>query len=317
MMCQRLVLGVDVGGTRTKVGLLSMPDAHLLALGSRPTVLDSLDGLLGDLDRALRILCVQAGVDRATVLGAGIGLPGCVLGDDLSLLWPSMRFMEGDHFRPAAEARLGLPVRMDNDARLVALGEAVVGAGRKARRLLSLTLGTGIGVGMVVDGALQEKTAISHMAGHILIHPGTHSCYCGLSGCLESLVSGPALVERYTSLCASPPDGPAIAAEAERILDAAAAGHEVAGRAVQGMLDDLALGLSVYINLYAPDVIVLGGGLARGLRRYLPAMRKGLVTRPFAGYKVSLRISRLGERAGIYGAASLWDAASLRQASAQ
>jgi glucokinase len=191
-----LVLGVDIGGTRTKLGLVGMPEARILAVVSRPTVLSSLDELLGGLDRALNELCRQSGVDRNNVAAAGIGLPGCVLGDQVSLLWPSMGFMEGSGFRPAAEARLGLPVRMDNDARLIALAEAVVGAGGKARRLLSLTLGTGIGIGLVVDGALQEKTAINHMAGHILIHPGARSCYCRLSGCLESLVSGPALVSR-------------------------------------------------------------------------------------------------------------------------
>jgi glucokinase len=90
------------------------------------------------------------------------------------------------------------------------------------------------------------------------------------------------------------------------VLEAAATGHAAAATAVQQMVDDLALGLCVYINLYAPDTIVLGGGLAHGLRRYLPALRRGLVTSPFAGYQVALRVSRLGERAGVYGAASLW-----------
>jgi glucokinase len=306
-----LVLGVDIGGTRTKVGLLAMPEARILVLANRPTVLRGMDELLEDLDDALWALCHKAGADRAAVVAAGIGLPGCVLGDEVSLLWPSMRFLEGNGFRPAAQARLGLPVRMDNDARLIALAEAVVGAGGRARRLLSLTLGTGIGVGLVVDGALQEKSAINHMAGHILIHPGTHPCYCGLSGCLESLVSGPALVERYSALQAGQlgslqPETLVVPVAVRAILDAAASGHAVATRAVQEMLDDLALGLSVYVNLYAPDMIVLGGGLARGLRRYLFVLRRGLLTHPFAGYRVALHLSRLGERAGIHGAASLW-----------
>jgi len=301
-----LVLGIDIGGTRTKAGLLAMPQARLLTLTTRPTVLSGMDDLLADLDNALEILCREAEVDRGRVAAVGIGLPGCVLGDDVSLLWPAQRFMEGAHLRPAVEARLGLPARMDNDARLIALAEAVVGVGRGARRLLSLTLGTGIGIALVVAGALQEDSAVNHMAGHILIRPGQKPCYCGLSGCLESLVSGPAIVERYGALEVVSCGGPAAPAEARAILAAAAAGDFVAEAAVRAVLKDLALGLSVYINLYAPDVIVLGGGVGRALKRYVPAIRKGMVTRPFAGYRVALRISRLGERAGVYGAASLW-----------
>jgi len=252
-------------------------------------------------------LCASAEMDESEIAAVGVGIPGFVQGEFISLVWEFLDFMEGSHFRKGIEESLGKPVRTDNDARTVALGEFYYGGHNQPERLLSLTLGTGVGFGFIVDGALQEKSSINHLAGHILIRPGETECYCGLSGCLESLVNAPRLVSTFKELQETAPETPYNYSEdAQGVLQAAINQHPAAMQAAQQMIDDLILGLNVYINLYAPDIFVLGGGLSKGLSPYLETIQQGLVASPFEGYQAEIRLSELGENAGLLGAASLW-----------
>jgi glucokinase len=210
---------------------------------------------------------------------------------------------------------------MDNDGRAVAMGEAYFGGhtpagmGRSAggtcqpRRLLSLTLGSGVGVALVVDGRLLEKSSIGHLAGHIPIRLGGGPCFCGFSGCLESLVSASGLICNFANFNQGKPVDETVGLDARRIFELAKNGHPAATRAVTQLLDDLSVGLNAYIFLYGPDVIVLGGGLANSLAPWLPAIRQGVFAHPYDGYQVMVNLSSLGEQAGLYGAASLWETA--------
>ena len=302
-----LVLSIDIGGTRTKYGLVDLTGGKIKASVVRSTVTSGLTDLIGGVADTLDELCTGAKIPRSAVQAVGVGIPGFVDGDHVSLVWHTLSFLEGNHLRRNFEGRLGLPTRYDNDARLVALGETHYGKHGHARRLLSLTLGTGVGFGFVVDGQLQEKCSANHLAGHILIRPAARSCFCGLSGCLESLVNASALVEGYTSLCQAHPQADcSFPLDAKRILAAVPDGNPLAQQAVQAWLADLCTGLSVYINLYAPDVIVLGGGLSRGLKPFSASIHQGIVTKPYDNYRVRVKISHLGEHAGILGAASLF-----------
>jgi len=166
--------------------------------------------------------------------------------------------------------------------------------------------GTGVGFSLVVDGALTEKSPLNHLAGHILIRDGAQTCYCGLSGCLESLVSAQALVESFHALLAEKQDTrPEPAADAQAVFAAAGAGHPTAALAVHNLVRDLTLGLNVYIHLFAPETIILGGGMAKALTPHLPQIRAELFALPYTGYEVRLTISQLGEKAGVFGAAAL------------
>ncbi len=246
-------------------------------------------------------------------------MPGYVDGDQVSLVWESIAFIEGTALRPALEEELGFPIRMDNDGRAVAMGEAYFGghtpsllghpAGRACQppRLLSLTLGTGVGVALVVDGRLLEKSSIGHLAGHIPIRPGGGPCFCGFSGCLESLVGGPGLVRNFTHFSQEKPGGGQALPDAREIFELARQGHPAATQAVTRLVDDLIVGLNAYIFLYGPDVIVLGGGLSNSLGPWLPVIRQGVFAHPFNGYQVQVNLSSLGEQAGLYGAAALWE----------
>jgi glucokinase len=315
-----LVFCMDIGGTRTKYGLVNLANRAIAAQIVLPTETSGPAEFIQAAELAVIALCQQAGVPRLDIMAGGAGIPGYTDGDFISLVWEALAFMEGKAFRPSLEAGLGFPILLDNDARVVAMGEAHFGGhsplwerparepNAKPHRLLSLTLGTGLGVAMVIDGKLQEQSSISHMAGHFPIRPGASPCFCGFSGCLESLVGEPALIRNYRNAARPTSEAkelPQMGARAIFLM--AADGSAPAIQAVRQVCDDLVVGLNAYIYLYGPDVIVLGGGVAQGLRDWLPLIREGLFAKPYSDYQVQVVVSTLGEQAGLYGAASLWD----------
>jgi predicted NBD/HSP70 family sugar kinase len=309
----RLVFGMDIGGTRTKYGLIDLISHRIVAQMTTPTETGGQTAFVKAAGKVAGELSRRIGLRIGEISAGGVCVPGYVDGDQVSLVWESISFLEGITLRASLQEELGFPVRMDNDGRTAAMGEAYFGGhfsvsvvGRP-RRLLSLTLGTGVGVALVVDGRLLEKSSINHLAGHIPIRLGGGSCFCGFSGCLESLVAGSALVRNFARFSQEQEGSQQPGIDACRIFELAAGDQPAAVQAVRLLIDDLVVGLNAYIYLYGPDVIVLGGGVANGLGTWLPLIRQGLFACPFEGYQVKVNLSSLGEQAGLYGAASLWE----------
>lgn len=279
-MGERLAVGVDVGGTRIKSAVVDLDSGHVRAEAVVGTDTSSRAAFIQQLREQVVSLGRSAGVD---VLGVGVGLPGCVRGNEVSALWPSLQFLEGIDARHILEEALALPTWLENDARVAALGEAHFGH-HGSSRLLSLTLGTGLGVAMAIDGDLQERDSSTHLAGHIPVRTGARTCdFCGISGCLEALVSAQAL-GADPSVSLRDPRSPT----SER------------------WMDDLGAGINAYVNVYAPDTIVIGGGISRSItHEHLASIQARIISLPFRGYSLTLRTSRLAERAGTLGAAAL------------
>jgi len=312
-MNSRLVFGMDIGGTRTKYGLIDLISHRIVAQLTTPTETGGQTAFVKAAGKVAGELSRRIGLRIGEISAGGVCVPGYVDGDQVSLVWESLSFLEGITLRASLQEELGFPVRMDNDGRTAAMGEAYFGGhfsvsvvGRP-RRLLSLTLGTGVGVALVVDGQLLEKSSINHLAGHIPIRLGGGPCFCGFSGCLESLVAGPALVRNFARFSQEQEGSQQPGMDACRIFELAGEDQPAAVQAVRLLIDDLVVGLNAYIYLYGPDVIVLGGGVANGLGAWLPLIRQGLFAYPFEGYQVKVNLSSLGEQAGLYGAASLWE----------
>ncbi len=238
------------------------------------------------------------------VRACGVGLPGFV-GPRISAMWQPLSFLEGDHFLPALERALQMPIRADNDARAVALGEANFGPYGGAQRLLSLTLGSGLGFGFVVQGRLQEPTSINHLAGHIPVRTIAEKCYCGFSGCLEMLVSASGLMRSYREAFAAAAEAKGGAATAEEVFEAARSEMPAAVHAVRQWLVDVSAGLNAYIYLFGPDTIILGGGLSKSVDPWMQELDSLLFALPYEGYTVELKKSCLQESAGVLGAAAL------------
>lgn len=304
----KYAIGVDVGGTRTKTGLVDISDGVVVGAEITPTIRDGSDQFLDALESTCKRLLAKAGIDTGQLAGVGIGVPGFVDQGIVDSVWDFMPFMEDYPLAQLVEERLSVPCRVDNDARIVALGEARYGAAIAGRRSITLTLGTGLGFAMVIDGALSQTAPVDHMAGHIKIRNTAARCYCGQTGCLEMLVAAPGLVGAMNSTIEQ--KGTVSAEDtgawtAEKIFAAAVRGHIPASEVVEQFLNDLATGINNFIFLFAPDIIVLGGGLAMGLEPYLSRLESKIFAAPYKSYRVELVPAILMEHGGILGSAAL------------
>ena len=249
-------------------------------------------------------LSAQVGAPRA----AGVSIGSYVFSDGsidgMSSFVPFL--VHGYPLAARVEEAIGLPVRVDNDARLICLAEARDGAGRGYSRVLTLTLGTGIGVGLCEDGRPFGREPFIHLAGHVKVRTGgeypcldVEPCYCGMQGCFESTCSGTSL-QAYVHDCLGSDVSNAEAFErAER-------GDPKAQAVVAWYLGMLASALNQYVYLYCPDIIVIGGGVAKGLARFERELNRMVVAEVYEGQRTMVRITSLKEDSGILGAASLF-----------
>ena len=301
-----MIGAVDIGGTKIAVGMVD-ESGRVLARAECPTAPERglVDGL-GRIMTMLREIAARAGVK---LRGIGVGCTGPV--DPLSGTIGDVEFLpgwEGANLTGELSRTFNVPAAIENDADAAALGETAWGAGRGAPRFIYVTVGTGIGGGLVFDGQLYRGVDGAHPEiGHHVIDPSGPACFCGARGCWESLASGPAMV-RWTR-----ENGPAGIRDPE-ILDArsicaaAERGEPLAQAAVAREGQDLGLGLANLVTLFVPDVIALGGGLMRSRHLFwepiLGTIRStcGLVP----SEKVRLVPAALGPDAALIGAARVW-----------
>jgi glucokinase len=199
-------------------------------------------------------------------------------------------------------------VALENDADASALGEAGWGTGKGKSRLIYVTVGTGIGGGIILDGQLYRGADMAHPEiSHHVIDPSGPLCTCGFRGCWESLATGPAMVEWFKANAAADHRYPADLT-AKQICQLAQQGDALARRAVEHEAHYLGLGLANLINLFVPDVIVLGGSVMKSAALFLDGIRKtirqGCRFVPFE--KTELALASLGEDANLIGAARVW-----------
>ena len=301
-----MIGAVDIGGTKIAVGIVDEQGRVLSRLES-PT--DAKRGFPNALDRIGKMLrqCAQeAGVE---ISGIGIGSTGPVY--PLTGTFGDVDFLPGwdgaNIVRPLGEDFKVL-VALENDADAAALAEASWGAGRSKRRLIYITVGTGIGVALVLDGRLYRGVDDAHPEmGHHVIDPSGPLCSCGFKGCWESLAAGPAMVGWL--LGQVPLDYPHRAnLTAKRICELALEGDKLASRAVERETYYLGLGLANLTTLFAPDSIVLGGNVMKSASLFLEGIRD-IIRRscryvPFE--KTELVLASLGEDANLIGAARVW-----------
>src|SRR5262245_36033559 len=302
-------IGVDLGGTKIEAVAV---DRAGTVLGRRrvATPRDDYGSTLETIARLVRELEVEAG--GGAEARVGVGMPGTLspatgLVKNANSVWLNDQPLAEDLARA-----LPRPLRFANDANCFALSEAVDGAGRGARVVFGVILGTGVGGGVVVDGrVLTGPNAIAGEWGHNPLpwptaqeRPGP-PCYCGRTGCLETFLSGPALARdhaRVTGERASPAE----------IVERAAEGDPRADETLARYEERLARGLAHVVNLLDPEAIVLGGGLSQLPRRY--ARGPALLPRHVFSDAVSTPIlaPRHGDSSGVRGAARLWSLEEVR-----
>ncbi|MGE3067544.1 MAG: ROK family protein [Hyphomicrobiaceae bacterium] len=296
-------IGIDLGGTKI-AGILLGEGNRVIAEARVPApqsdyaaTLDAIAAMVARLDRS----------SAGSVPSVGIGMPGSIAPATGLVQNANSTWLNGRPLKHDLDSRLARPVRLANDANCFALSEAVDGAGQGARSVFGVILGTGCGGGLVHGGRLIDgPRAIGGEWGHNPLpwatgdeHPGP-PCWCGRRGCMEAWVSGPALARDHVAA-----GGAFLAADA--IAAAATAGDAAAAATLARHASRLARGLAHVVNIFDPDVIVLGGGLSQlaHLYRDLPDLMRPHIFA--ASADVVIRSPRWGDAGGVRGAAWLWD----------
>ena len=301
-MADKLVIGVDIGGTRTKYGLVNLAAGTVQNTMVKSTETADDAAFLDQVGSVIDHFQQQAAHSGHVVAGIGIGVPGYVNAQGVvATTYGFLRFMEDYPLQAIIENKYGLPCMLDNDARVVALGEALFGKGKDVERVLTLTLGTGLGLGFVVNGKFAEPLPLAHMGGHIKITDEGAQCYCGKTGCLEALVSSTGIVHLANKNGVFGND-----ISAETVFALAANGYITAQEIVEKITGYLHTGIHNYVNLFAPGMVVLGGGIAKGLLPYLQKIKGASYHAPYPGYSFQLAVSGLQELAGMLGSAALF-----------
>jgi glucokinase len=310
-----LVIGIDLGGTNCRGGLVAADGALVSSRRMTTEVGEGLEPFLQRLVHFCRDLVADATDGGHRVEGVGVGTPGVISSAGLVHVSPNLPVLNGFFLARELENRLGLPVAVVNDANAIAWGEGQSGAGRPFGSFVALTLGTGVGGGLVLDRRLWlGADGAAGEIGHVMVEPDGRLCGCGNRGCLEQYASASGIVLSYRNLVDQEPGadraglvregsnfGAVDVAEAARRGDRAAlASFSEAGRRLGQVLGGVA-------NLLNLDGAVLCGGVSESLDLMRPALEDELAHRAFAIPGVRLRVVRgvLGESAGIVGAAAL------------
>lgn len=294
---QGLVIGVDIGGTKTAIGLASM--AGSLQYEARyPTrrMEDAFECLLKNIHDCL----TQGRAPRESVMGIGVGVAGVV---NLRTGVVSQAPNVGWHrfpLREALERHFGVPVVVENDVNAATVGEHWLGASRSARHSLFIAAGTGIGAGIMIDGKLYRGHSYSAgEIGYAAIAPGGLVAIHGGMGFLESMASGPALVNRVNKK----KNRGAYFNDAREVIRAAEEGDADAAEVVNEAADFLALAVCNAIALLDPEIVVLGGGLLLGCTLIVERIRTTAAR--VLPMEVPIVLSVLQDKAQLYGAIRL------------
>lgn len=310
-------IGVDLGGTNI-VTALARHGHGLLAKSKVPTrVPDGPKAILKRMAQQIRLVAAQSGVPKRSILGVGVGSPGPLDA------WKGVVFktpnLTGWHNVPLTRTlakATGFKVFLDNDANMAALGEHRQGAGKGCTDMVMLTLGTGVGGGVILNGKLLVGVdTTAGELGHFSIDPRGPLCGCGQHGCLEVFASATALARRGRELAASPRakqlrklcEGKLQRISSAMVHQAMRAGDPMARQAWREYIEHLATGVCGYIHVFNPQRVVLGGGVMAAAKDLLPSLRAKVLKQAFPrpARRAKIVAAALGDDAGVWGAAEM------------
>ena len=308
---EHYIFGIDLGGTTAKLGLFT-EEGELTEKWEIPTRTEHRgEYILEDLEAALTQCRERKGIGTRQILGVGLGVPGAVLEDRFVKPCVNLNGWGGD-VADRLSALCGFPVKAVNDANAAALGELWQGGGRGCRNMVFVTLGTGVGGGVIVGGRLLTGVHGSGgEIGHIKIFADDpQPCGCGKRGCLEQYASASGIV-REANLRLERPGRPTALWDFDRItakdvLDCAKAGDALAVEVAQFFADCLGRALATVSCVCDPEIFVLGGGVSKAGQYLIDLLQPAFVRYAFpAAEQTGFRLAELGNDAGIYGAAKL------------
>jgi glucokinase len=303
-----LVFAVDLGGTHLRVALVDDSGKILKQLKQETPRGES----AGCIVNALANAAEQWSDEKQRVVAVSIMVPGAVDSDKAVVVQaPNLPSLVNFNLKAALQERLGWPVFLENDANAAAVGEMWLGAARGCRDVMSVTLGTGVGGGLILDGELWRGShGSAGEIGHTAVDPFSGlKCKCGNTGCLELFASATAIVRMTRESLSSFPESSLKHGEltAERVYDAGRAGDELALAVFKRFGMYLGIGLANIINLIDLQIIVISGGAANGWDLFASEMYRQVEERAFRSISQQIKIARAecGDNAGLLGAARL------------
>jgi glucokinase len=303
------VIAMDIGGTNLRFALVDGAGRFLRRSRTLSRIDLGLDAFCGRLLEGIEEMRQSAAMAGASVMGIGAGVPGLVGRGGGIHASVNMRPLDGFNLQLFLEQQTSLPAECANDANLIALGEFFHGAGRGQRSFVAVTLGTGVGSGLILDGRLWSGVGgFAAEFGHVTVEPEGRPCRCGNRGCLEQYASAGAIVRTAGELLGRRlPEGAAAPLDAEQVARLARQGCEGALTAFEGAGRYLGIALASLFNTLNLEGAVICGGVASSLDLMLSPLISELEKRCFSQMfaDLSIRAGELGDDAGLLGAAAL------------
>ena len=307
-------IGIDLGGTNIAVGVVN--ERHeIVSHTSVPTLAHrSPEAVIADMGHAVQAALDQAGVTAADCASIGVGSPGtCDSDRGVVVRAYNLGWYEVPVCQMLTE-RFGIPARLSNDANCAALAEYVAGAGVGCHNMVLITLGTGVGGGIIIDGKIYAgmRSAGAELGHTVLVLDG-EPCTCGRRGCWEAYASATALIRQTGQAALAHPESllasiPAQDINGRTAFDAAEQGDAAARAVVARYCEYVAAGLTDLVNALAPERILLGGGISRQGESLLGPVREYVAAHCFGQRQGAIPViaeAKLGNEAGIIGAAAL------------
>ena len=324
---EQFIVGVDLGGTNIAAGAMPTDGTREIAMRIGPTRADQ--GSAAVVDRIVRMIeevieqtQAETGAERSDFVGVGIGSPGPLdRAKGIIIVTPNLGWKDFP-LRDEVGTRVNLPASLDNDANCATLGEWWCGAAKGGRNVVGMTIGTGIGGGLIFDGKLYHGSSdAAGEVGHTTIDSTGRRCKCGNYGCLEAYASGPAIAERARellnaegdSILHSIVDGDITRITAQTVFEASKRGDPVAIEVVRDTAHFLGVGIANLINLLNPDTVVIAGGVTQAGDQLFDPMRAEVRRRAFKSAVDACRIvpGALPLSAGVVGAIATFKAQML------
>ena len=309
-------IGLDVGGTTFKAGVVT-EDGRIVHKDAMPTGIERpYQEIIADMAALCKKVAADAGIEMSEIKSIGVGVPG--LFDNKTGMIPFCTNLGWHDIPFVAEMKkhLDTPVYGDNDATVAGLAESVAGVSAGIKDSVFLTLGTGVGGGIIIDGKPYSGAhGCGSEIGHMMIKMGGELCTCGNYGCFERYASATAIIREARKAIVEYPESSMLAAcggdpeklNAKIVIDAAKAGDAAAKAVFGGYVQALAVGIINIINMLDPEVIVLGGGVSAAGEFLINAVREAV--KPMVFFKTMpyarIELAQLGNDAGIIGAAML------------
>jgi len=306
-------IGIDVGGTTVKIGLFEVDGALVHQWEVKTRKEESGRYILGDVAASIKRVLAEKNISLEDVAGAGMGVPGPVLPDGYVKVCVNLGWRDMNAQQELSAMLDGLPVKSGNDANVAALGEMWQGGGKGYRDIVMITLGTGVGGGIIIDEKIiAGKHGLGGEIGHIHIRDEeTEHCNCGGVGCVEQIASATGIAREARRMMAASEKASTLrqygdGVSAKNVLDAAKAGDELALAVTETVSRYLGIMLAQVAMTIDPEIFVIGGGVSKAGQFLIDMIEKYYQQyTPISDNVGMIGLARLGNDAGIYGAARL------------